>query len=54
MKVFLEYDGEKRYWKYYYYYSENYKITVEEFKNHILALDHAKNILGEYIIIVNK
>jgi hypothetical protein len=54
MKIFLEYSGENRYWKYYYYDSENYRTTTEGFKNHILATNHAKNIFGEQIEIIDK
>ncbi len=42
MIICVEYIGELRYWKYYYYDSGNHKTTVEGFKNHILAEEHAK------------
>lgn len=54
MKVFLEYDGDSRHWKYCYYDSGNFRTTTEGFKNHILALAHARDVLGNDIKIINK
>lgn len=54
MIVYLVYVGEDRHWKYYYYDSGNFKVTTEGFKNHILATNHAKNIFGEQIEIIDK
>jgi len=54
MTVFIDYDGGSKHWKYYYYDSENFRITIDGFKNHLIAREHAWDVLGIDIEILYK
>ena len=54
MNVFLDYDGDNGWWKYYYYDSKNFRTTTEGFKNHLIAREHAWDVLGIDIEILYK
>jgi len=53
-KVYLDYNGELYHWLYYFYDSENYKVTTEGFKNHIVAKEHATKSINNSIQFINK
>lgn len=53
-KVYIDYDMSCGHWQYYYYDSDNYKVTTAGFENHILAKEHAKDLLGINIEILHK
>lgn len=54
MIVFIEYDMGSGHWKYYYYDSKNFRSTTDGFENHILAREHATDVLGVDIEIKYK
>jgi hypothetical protein len=54
MIVYVEYKGESYSWSYYYYDSKNFKTTTEGFKTHIVAEQHARELLGNDIELVYK
>ena len=46
IKVFIEYDISSGYWQYYYYDKERYKSSTAGFETHLIAREHAWDVLG--------
>ena len=46
IKIYVDYDISCGHWEYYYYDSNNYRTTTSGFENHIIAKEHATDIIG--------